>query len=44
MGYNAMKHKVLITLAALEASLRAEGFSLPQGNAVDAARASYAAA
>ncbi|NVN10916.1 pyridoxal-phosphate-dependent aminotransferase family protein [Nguyenibacter vanlangensis] len=44
MGYNAMKHKVLITLAALEASLRAEGFSLPQGNAVDAARASYEAA
>ena len=26
MGYNAMKHKVLITLGALEACLRAEGF------------------
>ena len=37
MGYNAMKHKVLITLGALEAVLRTEGFSLPSGAAVDAA-------
>lgn len=37
MGYNAMKHKVLITLGALEACLRAEGFSLPPGEAVSAA-------
>jgi (S)-ureidoglycine-glyoxylate aminotransferase len=27
MGYNAMKHKVLITLGALEACLAAQGFS-----------------
>jgi (S)-ureidoglycine-glyoxylate aminotransferase len=37
MGYNAMKHKVLITLGALEACLRREGFALPAGAAVDAA-------
>lgn len=37
MGYNAMKHKVLITLGALEACLRAEGFTAPPGAAVDAA-------
>ncbi|MED5544563.1 pyridoxal-phosphate-dependent aminotransferase family protein [Novosphingobium decolorationis] len=37
MGYNAMKHKVLITLGALEASLRAHGFVLPLGEAVPAA-------
>lgn len=37
MGYNAMKHKVLITLGALEACLRAEGFALPAGAAVSAA-------
>ena len=37
MGYNAMKHKVLITLGALEACLRQEGFSLPAGEAVTAA-------
>ncbi|RZF64085.1 alanine--glyoxylate aminotransferase family protein [Sphingomonas populi] len=37
MGYNAMKHKVLITLGALEACLRAEGFVLPAGAAVTAA-------
>ena len=37
MGYNAMKHKVLITLGALEACLRHEGASLPAGAAVDAA-------
>jgi (S)-ureidoglycine-glyoxylate aminotransferase len=37
MGYNAMKHKVLITLGALEAVLRAEGFAVPPGAAVEAA-------
>lgn len=42
MGYNAMKHKVLITLGALEAVLRAEGFACPPGAGVDAALGSYA--
>jgi (S)-ureidoglycine-glyoxylate aminotransferase len=37
MGYNARKHKVLITLAALEACLMREGFVLPAGAAVGAA-------
>ncbi len=37
MGYNAMKHKVLITLGALEAVLRGEGFAPPPGAGVDAA-------
>lgn len=37
MGFNAAKHKVLITLGALEAVLRAEGVKLPAGAAVDAA-------
>ncbi|MCX8475742.1 MAG: alanine--glyoxylate aminotransferase family protein [Sphingomonas sp.] len=37
MGYNAMKHKVLITLGALEVVLRAEGFAAPAGAGVDAA-------
>lgn len=37
MGYNAMKHKVLLTLGALEACLKGEGFSLPMGAAVPAA-------
>ncbi|MEJ2407930.1 MAG: alanine--glyoxylate aminotransferase family protein [Novosphingobium sp.] len=37
MGYNAMKHKVLLTLAALEACLRMQGFVLPLGEAVPAA-------
>ena len=37
MGYNAMKHKVLITLAGLEACLALEGFRLPPGEAVTAA-------
>ena len=37
MGYNAMKHKVLLTLGALEACLLAEGFALPAGEAVPAA-------
>jgi (S)-ureidoglycine-glyoxylate aminotransferase len=43
MGYNAMRHKVLITLAALEACLRAEGFALPAGEAVTAAFAAWEA-
>jgi (S)-ureidoglycine-glyoxylate aminotransferase len=38
MGYNARKHKVLITLAALEAVLRAEGYQARAGAAIDAAR------
>ncbi|CTP83911.1 Purine catabolism protein PucG [Xanthomonas translucens pv. poae] len=37
MGYNAMKHKVLITLGALEAVLRAEGYACAPGAGVDAA-------
>ncbi|MGF7149298.1 (S)-ureidoglycine-glyoxylate aminotransferase [Sphingomonas zeicaulis] len=37
MGYNAMKHKVLITLGALEAVLRAEGYKAPAAAGVDAA-------
>lgn len=44
MGYNAMKHKVLITLGALEACLRQEGFALPAGDAVAAAMAAWDAA
>ena len=39
MGYNARKHKVLITLGALEACLRAEGF--PAKSGVDAALEIY---
>jgi len=42
MGYNAMKHKVLITLGALEAVLRTEGYAVKSGAGVDAALASYA--
>lgn len=37
MGYNAMLHKVLLTLGALEACLTAEGFALPDGAAIRAA-------
>ncbi|GBQ20776.1 serine--pyruvate aminotransferase [Acetobacter estunensis NRIC 0472] len=37
MGYNAMKHKVLLTLGALESTLTAEGFAVPRGAGVDAA-------
>ncbi|WP_221240451.1 pyridoxal-phosphate-dependent aminotransferase family protein [Sphingobium boeckii] len=37
MGYNARKHKILITLGALEAVLRAEGHRSSAGCAVDAA-------
>jgi len=41
MGYNAMKHKVLITLAALEACLSAQGCRVPLGAAVPAALAAW---
>ena len=41
MGYNAMKHKVLLTLGALEAVLRAEGYAFEAGAGVDAALKSY---
>ncbi len=41
MGYNAMKHKVLLTLGALESCLRREGMSVPAGEAVDAALAAW---
>ena len=41
MGYNAMRHKVLLTLGALEACLRREGYALPAGAAVDAAIAAW---
>ena len=43
MGYNAAKHKVMITLGALEAVLRAEGHGVPSGAAVDAALEVYSA-
>ncbi|MDP1909707.1 MAG: alanine--glyoxylate aminotransferase family protein, partial [Hyphomicrobium sp.] len=41
MGYNARKDAVLVTLAALETVLAAEGFKLTRGAGVDAARAMY---
>ena len=41
MGYNAMKHKVLITMGALETVLRAEGYAAPSGSAVEAALAAW---
>lgn len=44
MGYNARKHKILITLGALEAVLRGEGHSCPAGQAVEAALAAWDAA
>ncbi|MCQ8239255.1 pyridoxal-phosphate-dependent aminotransferase family protein [Rhizosaccharibacter radicis] len=37
MGYNCRKDTVLVTLAALEAVLRAEGWNAPPGAGVDAA-------
>ena len=43
MGYNAMKHKVLITLGALDACLRHHGYTLPSGEAVDAAMRAWEA-
>ena len=41
MGYNAKKHKVLLTLGALEAVLRSEGFKMESGAGVDAALEVY---
>ncbi|WP_288457260.1 alanine--glyoxylate aminotransferase family protein [uncultured Sphingomonas sp.] len=41
MGYNAMKHKVALTIGALEAVLRAEGYATPPGAGVDAALAAW---
>ena len=41
MGYNAMKHKVLLTLGALDAVLRAEGFKAPAGAGGGAGLGSY---
>ncbi len=41
MGYNAAKHKVLITLGALETVLRMEGFTCPPGAGVEAALAAW---
>jgi (S)-ureidoglycine-glyoxylate aminotransferase len=43
MGYNAMKHKVLLTLGALEACLAAAGHAVPLGAAVPAALAAWSA-
>jgi len=42
MGYNCRGHAVLLTLAALEAVLRAEGFASPPSAAIEAARAAMA--
>jgi (S)-ureidoglycine-glyoxylate aminotransferase len=41
MGYNARKHKILITLGALEAVLRAEGYGCQPGLAVEAALSAW---
>lgn len=41
MGYNAMKHKVFITLGALEVCLRREGFAVSAGGGVEAAIAAW---
>ncbi|CAN5230759.1 alanine--glyoxylate aminotransferase family protein [soil metagenome] len=41
MGYNAKKHNILITLGALEAALRQQGFVAPPGAAVEAAMAAW---
>lgn len=41
MGYNARKHKILITLGALEAILRAEGYGCQPGLAVEAALSAW---
>ena len=41
MGYNARKDAVVLTLAALEAALAAEGAKLPRGAGVDTAIAVY---
>jgi (S)-ureidoglycine---glyoxylate transaminase len=42
MGYNARRDCVLLTLAALEVVLAAEGHKFTRGAGVDAARAAYA--
>jgi (S)-ureidoglycine-glyoxylate aminotransferase len=44
MGYNARKDCVLTCLAALEATLRRQGFKLAAGAAIDAALASFRSA
>ncbi|MFB3816473.1 MAG: alanine--glyoxylate aminotransferase family protein [Candidatus Methylomirabilales bacterium] len=44
MGYNARQDAVLVTLAALEAALAAEGLRPPRGAGVDAAAGVYTAA
>lgn len=41
MGYNARQDAVLVTLAALDATLAAEAWKLPRGAGVDAARDVY---
>jgi (S)-ureidoglycine---glyoxylate transaminase len=41
MGYNARQDAVLVTLAALDATLAAEGWKLPRGAGVDAASEVY---
>jgi len=41
MGYNCRKQNVLICLAALEATLRQQGFAAKSGASVDAALAVY---
>jgi (S)-ureidoglycine-glyoxylate aminotransferase len=41
MGYNCRKPAILMTLAALEASLAAQGLKVPRGEAVAAALAIY---
>lgn len=41
MGYSAQRQNILLGLAALEASLAAEGFALPMGAGVAAAAAHY---
>lgn len=41
MGYSARRQNILLGLAALEASLSAEGFSLPMGAGVAAAAVHY---
>jgi len=43
MGYNARRDTVMLTLAALETVLAAEGHRLPRGAAIDAAYAVYRA-
>ena len=41
MGYNCRKQNILVCLAALEATLRQQGFTAPAGAAVDDALAVY---